>query len=321
MRNKIKNIIKDYNSLLFCLLLVLGSILFIPKFLTGNNIQNILIEVSMLGFFTIAMSLLFIIGHFDMSMGMQITFGVLIVALTVDKVGIVGAMLLCILACMALGLINSIIVTQLKVSSWITTFAMQGTLKGVCLAACNGNPIYIGNNKLIALFNTNILGIPLSVLLVIAVAVLAQLFLSYTRMGSDMYMLGGNAEAATYSGVSASKVTIFTFVLSGLLVGIGAFLLAARVNSYNATMGIEYTIAAITAGVVGGVKFSGGYGTMLNTMLGVLVMKLVNNIMYMTNTYGFYITLVNGLILVLVLMIDSISVKMSESSKVHLNRS
>ena len=320
MRNKVKHIINDYNSLLFCLLLIIGSIIFIPKFLSGNNIINILIEVSMLGFFTIGMSLLFIVGHFDMSMGMQITFGVMLVALTVNKIGIIAAMILCIVGCMVLGLINSVIVTQLKVSSWITTFAMQGTLKGVCLAVCDGNPIYIGNEKLIAVFNTNILGVPLSVLVVIILAVAAQMFLTFTKTGSDMYMLGGNAEAATYSGVSSTKVTIIAFVLSGFMVGVGAFLLAARVNSYNATMGIEYTIAAITAGVVGGVKFSGGYGTMLNAMLGVLAMKLVNNIMYMTNTYGFYITLVNGLILVLVLMIDSISARMSRNAKMHLKR-
>ena len=205
---------------------------------------------------------------------------------------------------LAVGFINSLITNKLRINAFITTFAMMGILKGVTLLISDGKSVLITNEPYIAIYNATLLGVPISVVIFVVIAVLSQLFLTYTRKGVEIYVCGGNPEAARVSGVNLFATTAFSFMMMSFCVAVVAILMTSRVTSASPVLGTNYTLLVITACVIGGIKFNGGYGNVVNTFLGVLAMQLLANMMNMTNTYGFIQSLINGMILLIVLGID-----------------
>lgn len=295
--------VRDYNSLILCLAMLIISSLIIPNFLSSMNMINILVETSIIGIMAIGMTFLLLIGLFDMSIGNQVSLVSLIVALTMNF-GIFPSIILSIIAGMLIGAINGFITTKLKINAFIVTFAMLGILKGLNLIISDGKSIFIGNDIFSNIFNLNLLGIPIVVVVFILMALAAELVLRYTKIGFEIYVVGGNIETAKLSGVNTFFVTMFCFAVSSFCVAIATILLTSRVNTATAVLGDKYTLLVITACVIGGVKFNGGYGNIFNTFFGVLAMQLVNNIMYMTNTSGYIQSLINGMILLIVLSVD-----------------
>jgi len=281
----------------------------VPNFFSTLNILNILVEVSAIGIMAIGMTFLLLIGLFDMSIGNQVSFVSLVLASTI-KFGIIPSIIISLIAGMLIGAINSFITTKLKISAFIVTFAMLGILKGVNLLISEGQSIFIANENFAKIFNQNLFGVPIVIVVFVVLSIIAELMLRYSKVGFEIYVSGGNIETAKLSGINISFITMFCFLMSSLCVAISSILLTSRVMTASPILGEKYTLLVIASCVVGGVRFTGGYGNILNTFLGVSAMQLVNNIMYMTNTYGYVITLINGMILLVVLSLDRlISVK------------
>ena len=295
--------LRDYNSLVLCLAMLIISSIVIPNFISSMNMINILVETSIIGIMAIGMTFLLLIGLFDMSIGNQVSLVSLVVALTINF-GIFPSIILSIIAGMLIGAINGFITTKLKINAFIVTFAMLGILKGLNLIISDGKSIFIGNDAFGKIFTLNLLGIPIVVVIFIIMALVAELILRYTKTGFEIYVVGGNIETAKLSGVNTFYVTMFCFAVSSFCVAIATILLTSRVNTATAVLGEKYTLLVITACVIGGVKFNGGYGNIFNTFFGVLAMQLVKYIMYMTNTSGYVQSLINGMILLIVLSVD-----------------
>lgn len=299
--------LRDYNCLLLCLMMFIVASIAIPNFFTSLNILNILVETSIIGIMAIGMTFLLLIGLFDMSIGNQVSLVSLVIAITI-RFGIIPSIILGLITGMAIGAINGFITSKLKINAFIVTFAMLGILKGANLlifeSQTNAQSIFIDNAIFGKIFNVSILGIPMVIIVFFMVAVIAELMLRYTKIGFEIYVTGGSIETARLSGVNTFLVTMFCFLASSLCVAISATLLTSRVITASPVLGEKYTLLVITACVIGGVKFTGGYGNIFNTFFGVLAMQLVNTIMYMTNTYGYIQSLINGMILIIVLSID-----------------
>ena len=301
--------LRDYNCLILCLLMFIIPSITVPNFFSTLNILNILVEVSAIGIMAIGMTFLLLIGLFDMSIGNQVSFVSLVLASTI-KFGIIPSIIISLIAGMLIGAINSFITTKLKISAFIVTFAMLGILKGVNLLISEGQSIFIANENFAKIFNQNLFGVPIVIVVFVVLSIIAELMLRYSKVGFEIYVSGGNIETAKLSGINISFITMFCFLMSSLCVAISSILLTSRVMTASPILGEKYTLLVIASCVVGGVRFTGGYGNILNTFLGVSAMQLVNNIMYMTNTYGYVITLINGMILLVVLSLDRlISVK------------
>jgi ribose transport system permease protein len=295
--------LRDYNSLILCLAMLIISSLVIPNFLSSMNMINILVETSIIGIMAIGMTFLLLIGLFDMSIGNQVSLVSLIVALTMHF-GIFPSIIISLLAGMFIGAINGFITTKLKINAFIVTFAMLGVLKGVNLIISGGNSKFIDSDIFNKIFNLNLLGIPIVIIVFFIMAIAAELVLRYTKIGFEVYVSGGNIETAKLSGINTFSVTMFCFTACSFCVAIATMLLTSRVSTATAVLGEKYTLLVITACIIGGVKFTGGYGNIFNTFFGVLAMQLVNNIMYMTNTSGYVQSLINGAILLIVLSVD-----------------
>jgi ribose transport system permease protein len=299
----LKVLLKDYNCLLLCLVMLLCSVIWIPGFISPLNLLNIVVESSIIGILAIGMMFLLLLGLFDMSIGMQVSLCALVAAYTVD-LGVLPCILIVIATGLAVGLVNSLITSKLKINAFITTFAMMGILKGVTLLISDGKSVLITNEAYLSVYSAAPLGVPVCVIIFVVLAVLSQLFLTYTKKGVEIYVCGGNQEAARVSGVNLFATTAVCFMIMSFCAAIVAILMTSRVNSASPILGTNYTLLVITACVIGGIKFNGGYGNVLNTFLGVLAMQLLANMMNMTNTYGFIQSLINGMILLIVLAID-----------------
>jgi len=302
--------------------MIIISSIAIPNFFTSLNLLNILVETSIIGIMAIGMTFLLLIGLFDMSIGNQVSLVSLVIALTM-RFGIIPSIVLALITGMLVGAINGIITTKLKINAFIVTFAMLGILKGANLliseSQTKGQSIFIDNAIFGNIFNLNLFGIPIVVVVFVVLAVIAELILKYTKVGFEIYVSGGNIETARLSGVNTFLITMFCFLASSLCVAIAAILLTSRVITASSVLGEKYTLLVITACVIGGIKFTGGYGNIFNTFFGVLAMQLVNNIMYMTNTYGYIQSLINGMILIIVLSIDRFTtIRRSPSLKLKL---
>lgn len=306
MEKKSSVILRDYNCLILCLVLFVGSSIFIPGFTNPLNILNILTETSVIGILAVGMTFLLLLGLFDMSIGMQVSMYTLVAAKTIH-LGIVPCIIIMAAVGVMIGCANGFLTAKLKINALITTFAMQGILQGLTLVISEGKTLPIIDESFNAIFATEVLGLPVSLIIFIILAVFAQFWLRYTKKGFEIYVVGGNSEAAKLSGVNTFAVSLISFVFMSLCAVLVAILLASRMYGASPTLGSGYTLLVITSCVIGGVKFNGGYGNILNTVLGVLAMQLVNDMMYMTNTYGYVQSLINGLILIAVLGLDAVT--------------
>ena len=314
MEEKIKSFVRDYNCLLLCAAIILLSAVFIPGFVEPLNLFNVIVEASIIGILAIGMTFLLLLGLFDMSMGMQVSLCSLVAAFTAGF-GIVPCIIITLAVGLAVGAFNGVVTSKYKINAFIATFAMTGILQGITLVISDGKSIYISRPDFTAIYSASVFGIPLCIVIFTILAVLAQFWLRYTKKGFEIYVCGGNREAAALSGVNTFAVNMLCFMVSSFCAGVVAILMASRINSASPTLGSNYTLLVITACIVGGVKFSGGYGNIVNAFLGVLAMQLINNVMYMTNTYGFIQTLINGFILLMVLGIDAFTGKVVKIGK------
>jgi ribose transport system permease protein len=314
LEEKIKSFVRDYNCLLLCAAIILLSAVFIPGFVEPLNLFNVIVEASIIGILAIGMTFLLLLGLFDMSMGMQVSLCSLVAAFTAGF-GIVPCIIITLAVGLAVGAFNGVVTSKYKINAFIATFAMTGILQGITLVISDGKSIYISRPDFNAIYSASVFGIPLCIVIFTILAVLAQFWLRYTKKGFEIYVCGGNREAAALSGVNTFAVNMLCFMVSSFCAGVVAILMASRINSASPTLGSNYTLLVITACIVGGVKFSGGYGNIVNAFLGVLAMQLINNVMYMTNTYGFIQTLINGFILLMVLGIDAFTGKVVKIGK------
>jgi ribose/xylose/arabinose/galactoside ABC-type transport system permease subunit len=279
-----------------------------PDFLTQNNIINILRQASALGIITIGQAICMIGGGFDLSVTavMQLT-TVLMAELTLGRdEWILPVAAFCLVLGLLIGLINGLVVTKRRAAPFMVTLATAVAVTGARLLYTGGTPSGLLPDGLRPLSQGEILGIPISVMLTLGLTVVAWIALRKTMYGRNLYALGANREAARLSGVRVDLVGTSTYVLSGLLASLAGLILAAYIGYADPWLGGGYDLDSIAAAAIGGVSLAGGVGGVWGAMAGVLLIRMLFNVVLLLHLPVEFQYLVRGGVIILAVALYSI---------------
>lgn len=303
-KSKIDIITRKYGIILvFVALMIIGS-LASDSFLTTRNITNVLRQISVIGVLALAEMLLIISGNIDLSLGSVIALAGMV---SVNAYLSTGSIILAIVVAAIISIIlcatSGILIAKIRLPSFIATMAMDYVARGLCYLYTNGQAKYeIGSYGKIS---TTYIGIiPLPIFFFAGAALICWIILNRTPLGRNIYAIGGNAEAASASGINVKKTIIKTFIVAGLLTGLAAVLQIARVNSAIPNTAENYHGEAIAAAVIGGTSFTGGIGTVLGCLVGAAIMGFLTNLLNLLGLGSYFQMVTKGIIILLALSID-----------------
>ncbi|MFI5407924.1 ABC transporter permease [Kaistia sp. UC242_56] len=287
-----------YTLLIVLLLIVVVTAIGNPRFLSVNNLLNILFQVSALGIVASGQTILLIAGGLDLSVGAALSVAGLATALTIMHTGSVALGILAgVVAGTVIGAINGMLVATNRATPFIITLGTMTFLQGVAILMSGGSPIN-GTGALFDVFGLgDFLRVPWPVYAMFLAILVMFLILRFTTLGRYAFAIGGNEEAARLSGIPVRRIKIALYALSGLFVGVAGVILTGVLDSGLPSMGTGYELRAIAAVVIGGTPLIGGRGTVLGTLGGVLLLGLVSNSMNLLGVGANFQSAVLGLII------------------------
>jgi ribose transport system permease protein len=320
-KSQLRNI-APFATLLF---LVVFFSLSSPSFLTSANFFNILNQVSITAMIAVGLTFVILCAEIDLSVAAIANVTGIVVAwftlqesyVNIANVPLAGgaAVVLALLACFALGLINAAGVTLIGIPSFIMTLAMMQIADGISAMLVRGQIAYAVPPIISTLGSGRIFGLSWIVVIAALMLLIAHIVLTYTRFGRYVYMVGGNREAAEYSGVNVKLVIGAVMVIGAVCSGIGGMLGVAYFGSAQQNEFTPYLLDAIAAVVVGGTSLFGGRGGIGNTIIGLLVLGVLNNGLDHVQIDPFFKILIRGLILLTALVINVYAQKLRETTR------
>ena len=268
------------------------------NFFSYRNMLNILTSGSLVGLLCIGEAYLIIAGMIELSAGA--------VAAILARDGLpLGAILpITIAGGLLFGLLNGLLVTKIKLQPFITTLATMSIARGLAYIICQVKPVRIANESLNAVGSLQVLTVPLPVLILVVLIAVFGILLAKTEFGRNVYLVGGNPEAARLAGINVNKIKVQLFMISGAIAALGGVILAARMNSGQPGAAANVDTDAITAVVLGGIAMTGGTGTMFGTFLGLLVLLTLNNGLLVLGVTTYWQNVAKGVVLVFALALD-----------------
>lgn len=282
-----------------------------PAFLTSSNIMNVLRQVSTNANLALGMTFAILICGIDLSVGSVLALGGTVAAGLITRSGLpVGfAVLIGVLVGGGLGCFNGVVIAKTKIPPFIVTLAMMQIARGAAYVYTNGMPIRTIDKGFVQL-GTGYLGpIPLPVVYTIIFFLILLYVLNNTRFGRHVYALGGNEDAALYAGIKSDRIVIAVYTLTGLLSAFSGVILCARMYSGQPTIGVSFELDAIAAVVLGGTSMAGGIGHLGGTMIGALVMGVLNNGLNLLGINSFWQLIVKGFVILMAVYFDVIKKK------------
>ena len=298
--------VRSYGIVLSFLALFIALSLATDKFLTQRNLLNILDQSAPVGIVACGVTIGIIAGVFDLSVGA--IFAVAAVAacklalLTNTWVGILAGMLIGAL----LGIVNGVLVNNVKINSFIATLASSIVFRGLAILVTGGLIVTVTDPTFKILGTATLLGAKYTVWVFALFAVATSFLLSRTTLGRYFYAVGGNAEAASLSGIRVEQVRTLAFIISGFSAGIAGVLAASRTSSAQPDLGMELALQAIAAAVVGGTSIMGGQGAIWRAVLGVLILAMIGNGFNLLGIDTIYQQIVQGLLIMLAVGLDQL---------------
>ena len=284
-----------------------------PNFLKTNNLLNIANQIAVIAIIAIGMTIVVISGGIDLSVGSLIALSAVVTALIIRDFGggaqastmaMVGACAAGIISCALLGLVSGAMITCFAIPPFIATLAMMLVASGLAFILAHGQSIYQVPDSFIWLGRGATAGVPNGVLLMVILYLLAHLLMTRTVLGRYLYAVGGNPEAARLSAVPVRTVLLFAYALCACFAGVGGIVMASQLKSGAPTYGQMYELYVIAAVVVGGASLSGGEGQVLATLVGALIIAVIQNGMNLTNVESYTQKVVLGLVLLGAVLLD-----------------
>ncbi len=276
-----------------------------PDFLHAGNLQDIVTAATFLGLVTIGQTFVIIMGGFDLAVGSMVSVGTVLAAYGAPF-GWGAALLLPTVAGALVGLLDGLLIARVRMAPFIVTLSALLALKGVAVALAGESMVISHPGFFGRIANGQILGVSALILILLAAFAVAALALNRTAFGAAVFAIGGNEEAARMLGIRVARVKIMTYCLSGALAGLAGALLAAHLSSGLSAAGNGYELQSIAAAVIGGVLLTGGVGTMMGALAGVLLLGIINNVINQIGTLSAaYQGLASGIFLLLAVIIQS----------------
>ncbi len=270
-----------------------------------NNVFTILQQASAIGVVTVGMTFVIIGGGIDLSVGAIIAIaGVWSTTLATQGYGAGGMIFTALVVGVVVGLVNGVLISFGRLVPFIATLAMMVAARGLA-AQISGKQTQISANMTInGIATTKILGLPMLVIILAVVVVAGWVLLNRTTFGRRTVAVGGNPEAARLAGINVKRHTVLLYALSGLCCGIGAIMLTSQATSAQAAMANLYELDAIAAAIIGGTLLSGGRGTIVGALFGVLVFSTITNLFAINNLSTEVQNMVKGAIIVAAVLIQ-----------------
>ncbi|OON81954.1 ABC transporter [Streptomyces tsukubensis] len=288
-------------------LIVVGGITKPDQFLAVTNLQLVLTQSSVIGVVTVGVTFVIIAGGIDLSVGAIVALAsVWATTVATQEYGFVGILLTSLLVGLGCGLVNGVLIAYGGLVPFIATLAMLASARGLALQITDGQTQIVTVNSVLDLGQRDsyILGIPPLVLVFAAVVIVGWLVLNRTTFGRRSIAVGGNAEAARLAGIDVRRQRLYLYLLSGLCCGIAAFLLVVLAGSGQNTNGNLYELDAIAAAIIGGTLLIGGRGTIVGSVLGVLIFTTITNIFALNNLQSDVQQIAKGAIIVAAVLVQ-----------------
>ena len=279
------------------------------RFMTTSNILNILRQTSINAVIATGMTFVILTGGIDLSVGSILGFsGAVAAMMLASGVDSIIAIPVALIVGLVVGALNGVLISKGKLQPFIVTLATMTMLRGATLVFTDGKPIGTGfeaNSKLFAWFgNGYVLGITVPIIVIIVTFLVALFVLTQTKIGRYVYALGGNEEATKLSGISTDKVKIFVYAISGMMAALAGIIITSRLSSAQPTAGSGYELDAIAAVVLGGTSLAGGTGTIVGTMIGALIIGVLNNALNLMDVSSYFQMLAKGSVILLAVLLD-----------------
>lgn len=292
-----------------------------PNMLTIANMTNLLSQAAMIAIAGVGMTFAITSGGFDLSIGSIVALTTCVLGKAILVYGLWPAIGLVIIMGVVLGTLNGLIITKLKIQTFVATLATMIIFRGFSLIFTSGRDVTLYGHLDIKMFSAgDILGIPVPIILTIVAYVLAYLIYKYTRFGVRTRAIGSNSDASSVSGVPVERTIILVFVLTSVTAVVAGILLTSQLLTGNGRLGQGFELDVITAVILGGTALSGGRGNIFGTLTAAIMLGIVSNGLNLIGVPEFYQRLATGIILLLALSAGGLLSRFRLSAKTEVLR-
>ena len=290
-------------------ILIIGTITAGTNFASFDNMLVVLRQASVLGVVAIGMTFVILAAGIDLSVGAVLGLASVVATIAsvqdiVEQTHWIVMVIVALLTGTAAGLVNGVVIAYGKVVAFITTLAMMVGARGLAEVISDNRTLVFNNQEFVRTFNVDLLGVDMSIWVFAVVAVAGWIVLNRTTFGRRTVAIGGNPEAARLSGIKVKRHTMWLYAIAGLCAGIATVLMLARTTAGTSTHGFLLELDAIAAVVVGGTLLSGGRGTIVGTVFGVLIFSLLDNVFVQNNLPSATQAVANGIIIVVAVLLQ-----------------
>ena len=316
-----KENLKRFQSLLALVVMVVALSLASDQFLTVLNLRNILLQISVNLCLSIGMTLIILTGGIDLSVGAilglsgAVAAGLLKNGMALNFAGVqlqftpFGAVLAGVFIGLALGWFNGMAITRFKLPPFVATLGMLSIGRGLTMLWTNGFPITALGPTFGFIGAGFWLGVPTAIWISAALVALFYLISIHTTLGRYIYAVGGNEKAAAFAGLNVNRIKVWVYLLAGGLAAVGGLILTARLDAADPKAGLGYELDSIAAVVIGGTSLSGGRGSILGTVLGCLIIGVLNNGLVLLEVSPFWQQVIKGLVILVAVAVDKLGAK------------
>ena len=308
VKETFKKLYSEHSVILVtAVIFILASIVERENFLTLQNIINVLRNNAVVGVLAFGMSFVIISGNIDLSVGSQlVAVGSIILAIMNSTGNLYLAIFVGILCSCVFSTLAGIIITKGNVPSFVVTLGLMNIYRSVCMFFMSGGGFYGEVDAYSNISNYNAFGkIPLPIFYLAIIFAVYYYISRYTKTGRYIYAVGSNEKATRLSGINTDWVKIKAFILMGVTVAVAAVIETSRMNSINASSsGLSYEMNSIAMAVIGGISMSGGKGSLVNTLFGVFILGIINNILTLMGADVFLVNAIRGCIIILAVLLQ-----------------
>ncbi|CAH0262382.1 ABC transporter permease [Peribacillus simplex] len=292
----------------------------IPGFFSSNNLNNMMFQLPEFGLIALAMMVVIVTGGIDLSITYTAALsGVTIALMASSGYPMLAAILIGVLVGLSCGLINGVLISKIGVSPILVTLGTMVLFEGVILSITKGNSISGFSEGYSLIGNGYYMGIvPLSIIIFVLFAILTAILLSKTKWGRSVYMAGSNPIATLFSGVNNSRVLMRVYLYAALLATIASIIMTSRYNTAKVDLGSSYLLQSVAAAVLGGTEIQGGYGKVIGTVYAVVIFQMLSSGLNLMGVPRSIVTVMMGVILITVLVINFVKTKLDEKSQKNL---
>ena len=315
----LSGIFSKYGIFLIFAVMVLAASILSPAFLSSTNLINIVRQMSVVGLIALGVTGVIVSGGIDLSSGSVVGLTAVVAAsLAQDPEystpfypGVHGPLIVSVLAACAVGalvgLINGSLVAKTRIPPFIATLGSYTAIRGLALLYTGGRPISDLTDAYNFIGQGDVFGVPVPIIVLVVMAVVTHILYAHTKFGKYIYAIGGNEQAARVSGIDAAKYKMLIYVYASFLAGLAGLVVSSRIGSGQPGLGVGYELDAIAAAVIGGTSLSaGGIGTVAGTIVGALIIGVLNNILDLMNVSAYWQQIIKGCIIVGAVILDQL---------------